>query len=34
MPYKCPTIEEPVERCLTPTEIYTILAWIQAGGLP
>jgi hypothetical protein len=34
MPYKCPTVEAPVERCLTAAEIYTILAWIQAGALP
>lgn len=34
MPNGCPTIVAPVERCLTPAETYTILAWIQAGALP
>jgi hypothetical protein len=34
MPDGCPDILPPVERCLTPTEVYTILAWIQAGARP
>jgi hypothetical protein len=34
MPDGCPNILPPVERCLTPTETYTILAWIQAGARP
>ncbi|HXJ36740.1 MAG TPA: hypothetical protein VMS22_22115 [Candidatus Eisenbacteria bacterium] len=34
MPDGCPDIVTPVERCLTDAEIYTILAWIQAGALP
>jgi hypothetical protein len=34
MPDGCPDIVAPVERCLTPAEVYTILAWIQAGARP
>ncbi|MGH7895323.1 MAG: hypothetical protein ACREQL_11695 [Candidatus Binatia bacterium] len=34
MPDGCPDIKAPVERCLSPAEIDTILAWIQAGALP
>jgi hypothetical protein len=34
MPDGCPNILPPVERCLTNTEIYLILAWIQAGARP
>lgn len=34
MPSGCPDIVPPVERCLTPVEVYTILAWIQAGAHP
>jgi hypothetical protein len=34
MPSGCPEIVPPVEQCLTPVEVYTILAWIQAGALP
>lgn len=32
MPDGCPNIVAPVTRCLTDAEIYTILAWIQAGA--
>jgi hypothetical protein len=34
MPDGCPNVVPPVERCLSPVEIYTVLAWIQAGALP
>jgi len=34
MPEGCPDVVEPVERCLNDAEIYTILAWIQAGAQP
>jgi hypothetical protein len=34
MPDGCPDVIAPVERCLTDIEVYTILAWIQAGALP
>src|SRR5262249_11804464 len=34
MPDGCPNVVPPVERCLTDVEVYTILAWIQAGALP
>src|SRR5262249_52055897 len=34
MPDGCPNVVSPVTRCLTPAEVYTILAWIQAGALP
>jgi hypothetical protein len=34
MPDGCPTVVPPVERCLTDVEVYTIIAWIQAGALP
>jgi hypothetical protein len=33
MPDGCPSIIPPVERCLSDAEVYTILAWIQAGAL-
>jgi hypothetical protein len=34
MPNGCPSVVAPVTRCLTDAEIYTILAWIQAGAQP
>jgi hypothetical protein len=34
MPDGCPEVVPPVERCLSGVEIYTIIAWIQAGALP
>jgi hypothetical protein len=34
MPDGCPSVKPPVERCLTEVEVYTIIAWIQAGALP
>lgn len=34
MPDGCPEVLPPVERCLDAVEVYTILAWIQAGALP
>lgn len=34
MPDGCPNVLPPVERCLTDTEVYVILAWIQAGARP
>jgi len=34
MPDTCPTPLPPVTRCLTDAELYTILAWIQAGAQP
>jgi hypothetical protein len=34
MPDGCPQVIPPVERCLSDLEVYTILAWIQAGALP
>jgi hypothetical protein len=34
MPSGCPGVVPPVERCLDAVEVYTILAWIQAGALP
>lgn len=35
MPDGCPdNVRPPVERCLTPAEVYIMLAWIQAGALP
>ena len=34
MPDGCPDVLPPVERCLSDVELYTILAWVQAGALP
>jgi hypothetical protein len=34
MPDGCPNVIPPIERCLSDVEIYTVLAWIQAGALP
>ena len=34
MPDGCPNVVAPVTRCLTDAEVYTILAWIQAGAQP
>ena len=32
MPQGCPSIIPPVPACLTESEIFTILAWIQGGA--
>src|SRR5262249_48126385 len=34
MPDGCRGVTPPVEQCLSPAQVYTILAWIQSGALP